>query len=100
MISRLKRQAILCCDDFVTTDQKQYRRFRRHRYIAYEGAVARQARRGAWLLPGGASEVAHVRLDHCPHRSFPLLDAKDPWPPADLASSTRHRSVSGGKTRH
>jgi hypothetical protein len=37
MISRLKRQAILCCDDFVTTDQEQYRRFRRHGYIAYDG---------------------------------------------------------------
>src|ERR1700730_16380586 len=36
MISRLKRQAILCCDDFVTTDQEQYRRFRMHGYLAYD----------------------------------------------------------------
>jgi hypothetical protein len=43
MISRLKRQAILCWDDFVTTDQEQYRRFRRHRYIAHEGVQALEA---------------------------------------------------------
>jgi hypothetical protein len=63
-------------------------------------ARARQARRVLANCPVARAKSRTAGLTTVLIRLFPLLGAKDPWPPADPASSTRHRLLSGGKTRH
>ncbi len=56
--------------------------------------VARQARRVLANCPVARAKSRTSALTTVLRRLFSRLGAKDPWPPTDLASSTRHRLLS------